>query len=125
MVQAHFVITSYSIHYTKLYDKLAVDSFYSVDDVARQNGEYDDKCFVNKVSTLSRLVKLAQENVGLKNMPQDELFVAIADKKYSNEIDYSEKAQICEYVEELSRHITIKTVITSYSIHYTKLYDYK
>ena len=81
------VITSYSIHYTKLYE--AFVKFEGIDGESKDDGHKD---WINLLSV---------------TMTQDDSNVI----QFTKTLDYSSAA------------ISQSAVITSYSIHYTKLYE--
>ena len=108
LVMTTSVITSYSIHYTKLYD-LATPHIagYSVD--GKANGT------AMSVQAISEKFNLPLKDWYPDDLPlPDEANIQLD----AGEIDIQQNL-----VKAIIHTYNIKDVITSYSIHYTKLYD--
>ena len=123
------VITSYSIHYTKLYDlevKEELKEIVEIQVVAfPQDGIYASK---DGDKLMEKAVEMGADVVG--GIPHNELtredgvrdveFAFELAQKYDRLIDI----HCDETGDDQSRFIEVMAnVITSYSIHYTKLYD--
>ena len=125
MLSHKYVITSYSIHYTKLYEKrqaIQITSsvrFYLFKTVYNQclnnlkhqkvERAYQQQCVIDSFDMQQSQWSLYNE-YELRNV-LDQAITKLPDK--------------CREVFELSRFDNLKNkdVITSYSIHYTKLYE--
>ena len=120
LVQASFVITSYSIHYTKLYDVEALGS--NASDWARIETDLENGLF-----TMTGAASQANAYINLSS-------IAASVDQGGLEINFTVDAWIGSEAEEeldsASAELHFKAteggadlVITSYSIHYTKLYE--
>ena len=104
------VITSYSIHYTKLYD--SVTDFYHlvVSSVSSLN--------VNNDFVVNGNLNITSGNLLLNT------YLLTLHGNLTNSSAYSDD-NISGGITLVGSSQQIVSVITSYSIHYTKLYDYK
>ena len=99
------VITSYSIHYTKLYEDL--ESSFTI--YIPVNKEDDNHIELDSVYFKGKSAKL------IKGQKQNMYFARfITNSKHARDIILS---------SDMEEEHQNKLVITSYSIHYTKLYD--
>ena len=92
-----YVITSYSIHYTKLYDIINPRPLYVIEDARKTDVELN-------VSDVQELVRNIAS--GMNRFSFVRHAVIVSKPRYTALV-----------------MIAGKDVITSYSIHYTKLYD--
>ena len=90
-INADLVITSYSIHYTKLYEVIVVIAMLMYIYYQRKKSRLNKKLLQSKNKELTTFT-----------------------------LQFVEKEKL---VNELTEFIKDKLVITSYSIHYTKLYE--
>ena len=128
------VITSYSIHYTKLYEaftqaRRAVGfGEYDLHDYAKQFGhsylgEHLDSLVVQAVA--SRAYKAVNDYVlGKKGRPRFKgrnQFDSVEGKTNTSGLRWKDNRVVWNVLG--GRRLILEPVITSYSIHYTKLYD--
>ena len=135
------VITSYSIHYTKLYDidneRISIDKSKFND--LKNKLETTDKSHF-RIKHISRLLSHIENKRGSNNynLFDIEYWLLTTDSKTLSidsellELEDNKIKSSCILPSELIRLIEsageikgeyIEVVITSYSIHYTKLYD--
>ena len=100
------VITSYSIHYTKLYDAAFGNSTME----SPASNEWCGWMMVGVGETGSQSIQV------YPNPATDQLTV-----KTSQDI---RRIELVNYLGQVVRNQEVEGVITSYSIHYTKLYDW-
>ena len=94
-----FVITSYSIHYTKLYENPGGKNSHSSD-----GGEY------------SRFISGSGKAMGI------DFLIKYEGTQFTSWLAYS-LSKSTRHFDEINEGDEIPGVITSYSIHYTKLYE--
>ena len=115
------VITSYSIHYTKLYDQVAVDARRREGPGGRRHEEESRIVmgFEREASRRGHVSQLVRKDVaGLHQAEAVGVVCAdVAGAECESAAAQIERAGVLDHVAEAS-------VITSYSIHYTKLYDF-
>ena len=105
------VITSYSIHYTKLYDTCGKPyGAKSADHLKKQLQEFPPALLMTDISKFSHQKEhnTDADHYGTKHDNADSL--SDADRRYAS-------------FEQLGTVLSAIAVITSYSIHYTKLYE--
>ena len=132
------VITSYSIHYTKLYDDYILLEKYDdyvpygdpnkpLDGWAGYKHAYTDKIYLHYVlESATRVAGLQTGQYDVEFQVDDQAYATISNIPGMNLLKYksAEVALVFNKKEGLGSDVNVrKAVITSYSIHYTKLYE--
>ena len=113
---AERVITSYSIHYTKLYDYLL--PLPVVTEIEVRGAK---RIQVSRILAASRIRRGKPVDEGMLSRAKESVLSLLRGKGFVDaEVSVS---ATCSVVTGAGT-VRIKIVITSYSIHYTKLYDY-
>ena len=113
-LQEVIVITSYSIHYTKLYEFDPTDDIADISDTVAISAHFIEQCTEVAISSPADQWTVNSKNTNaLTGKPEMHV-------KFSNYDLNHDKFEDFMFQYKPSEQ---STVITSYSIHYTKLYE--